>query len=439
MAFSGLMPAAHHRFLLQHLDRVASGDIRRLMVLMPPGSAKSTYSSVIFPIWWFMRHPRSSIIAVSHTAALAEQFSRSIHTLIEQHHHIIGFSLKSNDRSSGHWRTDAGGEYFAAGVRGAITGRRADLAIIDDPIKSMAEADSARHRQQVWDWYTSELTTRLKPGARIVLVMTRWHEQDLGGQLAARAPDAWRILRLPALAEANDQLERPIGAPLWPEWENQEALLQKRDLVGSRVWAALFQQSPLPPEGRLFKVSSLDVITAPLAATRTVRAWDLAATAQTGGQDPDWTVGLRLGVTETGRYVIEDIVRLRGNAHTVEDAITATARSDGHAVVISLPIDPGQAGKAQIARLSSLLQGYRISSTREQGSKAARAAPVAAQIEAGNVAALKAPWLAEFIDELGAFPHGHKDDQVDALSRAFLTLLDLPGASRRVFIPFNVR
>ena len=443
MASSGLVPAAHHRFLLKYLDRIAEGEIRRLMVLMPPGSAKSTYTSVIFPVWWFMRHPRASIIAASHTAGLAEHFSRQVQGLIEEKRFRIGYDLVHGDRTAAHWRTTTGGEYYAAGIRGAITGRRADLVIIDDPVKSMAEAGSERHRRHVWEWYSTELTPRLKPDARVVLVMTRWHEQDLGGQLLARDGPGWTVLRLPAIAETGDALGRPVGSPLWPDWEGLATLDQKRVLVGDRVWAALFQQSPRPEGGRLFRVDAIEVVDPggprELDAGRWVRAWDLAATAPAGHADPDWTVGLKLASIKDGRFAVEDIVRFRGNPREVEDTIVATARSDGHAVLISLPIDPGQAGKAQIAHLSSLLPGFRISSSREQGSKWARAQPVAAQIEAGNVAVVRAPWLRGFMEELAVFPHGGKDDQVDALARAFNTLADMPAGGRRVFLPFNAR
>jgi predicted phage terminase large subunit-like protein len=443
MTSSGLTPAAHHRFLLKSLDLVSEGKVKRLLVLMPPGTAKSTYTSVIFPIWWFMQHPRSSVIAASHTAALVEQFSRRIQALISEHRYKIGFDLRVDDRSASHWQTNAGGEYFAVGVRGAITGRRADLVIIDDPVKSMGEADSAKHRQHVWDWYTAELMTRLKPDARIVIVMTRWHEQDLGGQLIARGGEDWRILRLPAIAGDHDPIGRPAGAPLWPEWEGLDALHKKQNVVGSRIWSALFQQSPHRSTGYLFKVDQLQPAghdqSVQLSPGRIVRAWDLASTPESSQHDPDWTVGLRLSLEERGLYVVEDIVRLRGNYRTVQDAILSTARSDGHSVVISLPIDPGQAGKSQIAQLSSLLAGFRIYTSREQGSKMSRALLVAAQIEASNFAFRRGSWNQLFIDELASFPQGPKDDQVDALSRAFITLLDFPNGGRRIFVPFNSR
>jgi predicted phage terminase large subunit-like protein len=443
MRLSGLTPAAHHRFLLENLNQVSDGKVKRLLVLMPPGSAKSTYTSIIFPIWWFMQHPRSSVIAASHTAALVEHFSHRILGLIEENCQRLGFGLLPGDRSAAHWQTNAGGEYFAVGVRGAITGRRADLAIIDDPIKSMGEADSPKHRQHVWDWYTAELTTRLKPDARIVIVMTRWNDQDLGGQLIARNSEDWRVLRLPAIAEDGDPVGRPPGAPLWPEWETLEALQKKQTVVGSRIWSALFQQSPYPSTGQIFKVDEIRSVSEQpsdrLSSERTVRAWDLAATPDSDQHDPDWTVGLKLVLEEGGGYLVEHIVRMRGNYRAVQDMILCTARSDGLSVVVSLPIDPGQAGKSQIAQLSSMLAGFQIYTSREQGSKLSRALPVAAQIEAGNLAIRRGPWNQAFIDELISFPQGTKDDQVDALSRAFMTLLDFPGSSRRLFVPFNIR
>ena len=172
---------------------------------------------------------------------------------------------------------------------------------------------------------------------------------------------------------------------------------------------------------------------------RIVRAWDLAATPESPQNDPDWTVGLKLSLDAAGRYAIEDVVRLRGNYWTVQEKILSTAQSDGHSVVISLPIDPGQAGKSQVTQLSSLLTGYRIYTSREQGSKLSRAMLVAAQVEAGNVILRQGDWTRAFIDELASFPQGTKDDQVDALSRAFTTLLDFPNGSRKLLVPFNVR
>jgi predicted phage terminase large subunit-like protein len=155
--------------------------------------------------------------------------------------------------------------------------------------------------------------------------------------------------------------------------------------------------------------------------------------------DPDWTVGLKLIQEEGGTYVVEDILRLRGDHQAVRQAILSTAQADGHSVIISIPIDPGQAGKGQIAQLSSLLTGYRVFTSREQGSKSSRATQAAAQISARNLVVRRAPWYQSFIDEINSFPYGTKDDQIDALSRAFITLSEFPDSSRRLFVPFNIR
>ena len=250
------------------------------MILMPPGSAKSTYASVLFPVWWFSQHPRSSVISASHSLSLATHFSRRVRTLIQEKSQYLGFGIASNQRASDAWTTTSGGEYLAVGIRGTITGRRADLIIIDDPVGSQADAGSSRHRQHVWEWYKFDVTTRLKPSGKVILIMTRWHTDDLGGQLLEQAPEEWRVVRLPALAEAGDPLGRPIGAPLWPEWEDHRALMRKRDLIGERAWSALFQQTPLPAGDALFSTDRIAVAQLQSEDEATVRGWDLAATAE---------------------------------------------------------------------------------------------------------------------------------------------------------------
>jgi predicted phage terminase large subunit-like protein len=399
------------------------------MILMPPGSAKSTYASVVFPVWWFTQHPRSSIISASHSLSLAEYFSRRVRTLILKKQHYLGFSIARDQRAIDAWTTSSGGDYLSVGIRGAITGRRADLVIIDDPIKSQAEAESGRQRDHIWDWYKSDVTTRLKPGGKVVLIMTRWHPDDLGGHLLEQAQSEWRVVRLPALAETGDPLGRPVGAPLWPEWEDHNALTRKRELIGERAWSALFQQMPLPSGGRLFSIDRITVVQPERNAEATVRAWDLAATGNTGRNDPDWTVGIKLSRDNTGRYLILDVARIRGTPHQVEELIVSTAHKDGTKVIVAIPEDPGQAGKSQMSYLTRQLAGFHVVSSRETGSKATRAMPLASQVEAGNVSVIRAEWSRALLDEMRDFPWGRKDDQVDALVRAFTTLTMRPRPS----------
>lgn len=401
---------------------------------MPPGSAKSTYASVVFPAWWFTQHPRSSVIGASHSLSLAEHFSRRVRGLISSKKQYLGFSVTQTQRATDSWTTTSGGDYLSVGVRGAITGRRADLIIIDDPIKSLADAESDRQRNHIWNWYKSDVTTRLKPGGRVVLIMTRWHPEDLGGQLLEQAPAEWRVVRLPALAEAGDPLGRSIGDPLWPEWEDHKALARKRELIGERAWSALFQQTPLPTIGRLFSIDRIAAVLPDRDVAAVVRAWDLAATGATGQNDPDWTVGIKLSQEKNGRYLILDVARVRGTPHQVEELILKTAQKDGTKVIVAIPEDPGQAGKSQMSYLTRRLAGFHVISSRETGSKATRAMPLASQVEAGNVSIIRADWNRTLLDEMRDFPWGKKDDQVDALVRAFTTLANRPRPSSGVAI-----
>ncbi|WP_239992114.1 phage terminase large subunit [Rhodopila globiformis] len=414
---------------MSELENLSRGLCDRLMVLMPPGSAKSTYASVLFPAWWFSQHPASSIITASHSAFLAEHFSRRVRALIIERQQCLGFCVSKDQRAADHWTTSCGGEYMAVGVRGAVAGRRADLIIIDDPVSSQADAESPRQRAYVWEWFKSDIITRLKPGGRIVLIMTRWHQDDLGGQLLSQAQSEWRVIRLPALAEADDPLGRPVGAALWPEWEDYGALTRKRQLIGERAWSALFQQTPLPSTGRLFSIDKIAIRPTPEpgAINTVVRAWDLAATGNTGQNDPDWTVGIRMQRNSDGRYIILDVVRLQGTPHQVEELIVKTAHKDGKNVIVAIPEDPGQAGKSQMAYLVRQLAGFHVVSSRETGSKATRAMPLASQVEAGNISVAAGDWNQTLIEEMRDFPWGHKDDQVDALVRAFTTLTGRPG------------
>jgi predicted phage terminase large subunit-like protein len=435
---AGQAPARHHIALLDRLQRVSNGSIDRLMVLMPPGSAKSTYASLIFPAWWMARHPATAIIAASHTADLAAHFGRTLRNLIAEHSDTLGYDLARDSRAAQNFRTTTNAQYFATGIDGPVTGRRADLILIDDPIKSHNEADSAAHRDHLWNWYRTELSSRLKPGGRIVLIMTSWHQDDISARLLASG-DNWTQLRLPAIAEANDPIGRAPGDPLWPAYEDAAALSRKREAVGSRVWQALYQQSPVAASGSLFPVARIATLDAAPDQMQTVRAWDMAATEASPGRDPDWTVGLKLGRDRAGRFVVLDVVRLRAGPNETVESIVATAARDGDRIPVGLAQDPGQAGKQQVAWLTNRLAGYQVIVSPETGSKLLRATPVAACVEAGALSVLRAGWTDIFLDELAAFPGGRKDDQVDALSRAHAMLNVAAAPTRRLQVSLMQR
>lgn len=239
---------------MAELEAVERGDVQRLMLLLPPGSAKSTYASVLFPPWFLGRNPQAAILGVSNTTDLAERFSRRVRNFVATRSFTNVFpadGLSADSAAAGNWETKRGSEFFAAGMGSAIAGRRADLGLIDDPIKTRQEADSDRVRQTQWDWYVNDFLTRLKPGARQILIQTRWHEDDLGGRILEREANSWRVIKLPMLAGANDPLGRLPGERLWPEWFTDEMIETARKDV--RSWNALYQQEPVPDEGDYFR------------------------------------------------------------------------------------------------------------------------------------------------------------------------------------------
>lgn len=441
----GLKPQPHHLLLIDHLERLASGDIQRLMVTMPPGSAKTTYASILFACWFMAQHHGRTVIGVSHTAEMAEKISGDILRVAREFGPAVGVSLESEGVKS--WRMSSRSEYKAAGVGANVTGRRADLAIIDDPVRSRASADSIIERDSTWSWYLADLSTRIKPDGRVMLIMTRWHEDDLAGRLLETDPQSWVVLKLPAQALAGDPLGRPVGTYLWSDDASYDyaGVLREQKLMlersgAMRDWQSLYQQDPRPGEGALFKAGQIAVADEAPDDMQLVRAWDLAATAQVGTRDPDWTVGALLGKDSTGRFWICDICRLRGGPDAVESEICATAEWDGRHVKVSLPQDPGQAGKSQVLYLTRKLAGYRVESSRETGDKSTRAAPFAAQVNVGNVTMMRAGWNRALLDEISGFPAAAHDDQVDALSRAFAALIVPPPAPAQfTYIPFMGR
>ena len=393
------------------------------MVNMPPGSAKSSFVSKLFPPWAMAQRPGLNIIGASNTATMAEAFSRDVIRFVRDYSTTLGYGLQRE--SAEQWETSNRGRYRAAGVGGAIAGTRADLVIIDDPTRSRADAESEVVRESQWAWFTGDLRTRLKPDAAIVFVVTRWHPDDLAGRVLARQPGLWRVVSLPAIAGEDDALGRAPGEWLWSDdaygygAELRRVHAEYEAAGAMRDWSALYQQAPVAAGGSLFKVAMVDVYPEAPAGTQVVRAWDLAATKAIGTRDPDWTCGVKLMRTAEGRFVVLDVVRLRGGPDDVEAAIVRTARQDGAGVRISIPQDPGQAGKTQVLYLTRKLSGFRVESSPETGDKETRASPVASQVNVGNFAVLDRPWKPALLDEMAAFPNGSHDDQVDALSRAF--------------------
>jgi hypothetical protein len=318
LAPQGFKPAKHHQLLIRELAAIARGETRKLMVLMPPGSAKSTYVSELFPPWFLGQSPDLRVIASSNTADLAGDFSRRVRRRIREHGVVLGYGMAREAEEL--WTTTTGGQYRAAGVGATITGMRADLGIIDDPVKGRQEADSEVTQKRVWDWYWGDFFTRLKPGASQVLVMTRWSEGDLGGRLEEAEGAEWRIIRLPAVAEANDPLGRAVGEWLWSDDDYgfgaklQDDFRSLNNAGRARDWSALYQQRPAPEEGDYFKREWVRAIAKmpKRDALKVYGASDYAVTKDGG----DYTVHVVLGMDADGRLYLLDLWRGQSSSDT---------------------------------------------------------------------------------------------------------------------------
>lgn len=429
---SDYMVGPQHRLLCDRLDAVERGEIKRLMVFMPPRHGKSELTSKRFPAWFLGRNPTKQIITASYGATLAQGFGRDVRNIVASPEFSALFpeiGVASDSAARDNWHTNKGGVYTAMGVGGGLTGKGAHVALIDDPVKDRQDAESPIIRDAAWDWYRSVLRTRLMPNGAIVLVLTRWHPDDLAGRLLSEMEngtgEAWEVLSLPAICDSDhDALRRGIGEALWPEVFPVAELNNIEKSVGPREWSALYQQNPTPGEGTLFKAAMIPVVDAPPSGGKIVRRWDLAATRQIGTRDPDWTVGVKMAEYPDGRYGILNIVRMREGPAEVEATITNTASLDGKGVEVVIPQDPGQAGVAQSQYLIRKLSGYRVKAIRETGDKATRAAPFASQVNAGNVFMVRGVWNNTFVEELNQFPAATHDDQVDAAAGAFSALCE---------------
>jgi predicted phage terminase large subunit-like protein len=411
---NGFEPAAHHKLIIEELEAVARGDVSRLALFLPPGSAKSTYASILFPPWFLAQRPNANIIASSHTAELAERWGRRVRGLVQEHSNVLGVSVSQESSAAGRWATDKGGEYFATGVGGGIAGYRADLAIIDDPIRAREDAESKTIRDKQWEWWKFDLSTRLKPGAGVILIQTRWHEDDLAGRILAEEGERWRVIKLPMEASsADDPLGRELGQPLWSEWFTDEMRTDaKRD---SRVWSALYQQEPTPEEGSLFKREWFVPVDR-LPPTDTLRLYggsDYAVTSDGG----DFTVHAVIGLDADGEMYLCDLWRKQAASDEWVEAWCDLVRKWKP---LGWAEENGQIKSGVGPFLERRAVERQAWCVREQfptrGDKAVRAQSIRGRMALKGLRIPKdAPWRAEFESELLRFPAGVHDDQVDAI------------------------
>lgn len=426
---NGFSPARHHSLLIQKLEAVERGEIPRMIVCMPPGSAKSTYASVLFPPWFLGRNPRKNIITASYAQRLSRRFGKRCRNIVggDQFEAVFGFSLADDAKAADEWEVETGGEYTATSVGGAVTGRRGDLILVDDPVKGRKEADSIVVRDATWDWWLSDLRTRLKPGGAIVLILTRWHEDDPAGRIlpdgydgrsgwvTGRDGEQWYVLSLRAEAEGDDPLGRAPGEMLWPEWFANGMLEREKTAQGPRNWNALYQQRPTAEEGHYFKREWLRYYD-DLPAKETLTfygASDYAVTADGG----DWTVHGVLALDPEGRMYLADLWRKQAASDEWVEAWC------------DMVLEWKPLGWAEeTGQIKSGVGPFRDKRARERsafvatelfpttGDKAVRAQSIRGRMAmSGLYLPRKAAWVPGLVSEMLGFPSGKHDDQVDML------------------------
>lgn len=381
---------------------------------MPPGSAKSTYASVLFPSW-VMPRENWNVLAASHTTELAEKWGRRVRNLISEHALTLNAHLAQDSQAAGRWALDSGAEYYAAGVGTGIAGFRAKLGLIDDPIRSRQDADSELIRERIWDWYINDFCTRLVPGARKVLIQTRWHEDDLAGRALNHEP--WHVIELPAEAVENDPLGRKPGEFLWSDGDYGYGgqLAELKRITPARTWSALYQQRPAPEDGDYFKADWLKPYDkAPDRSTmRIYGASDYAVTSDGG----DYTVHVVIGVDPEGRMYLLDLWRAQVASDVWIEAFC-------NLVIKWKPLEwaeeTGQI-KASLGPFIDRRQRERKAYVKRtqfptRGDKSIRAQSIRGRMALESLFVnQQASYFADFRAELLSFPAGKHDDQVDAL------------------------
>ena len=394
-----------------------------LIVTVPPRHMKSTIISNALPAWYISNHPQADVIMASYSLSLARDNGRACRQLFQAdvHHRIWPyqvFSVDSADAYQLRGKENGRPNLVCAGVGGPITGKGADLFLIDDPVKDAADASSDVYKRRLYEWYKLVVQSRMSPGGKKLLIMTRWSYDDLAGSVLRDDPGGWDLLNLPAIGAD--------GQALWPERYDLPALEHIRAVLGSHAFEAQYQGRPAPEEGGTFRRAWFRPTTVRFPANaRRVRYWDKAAT-HSGG---DWTVGCLLA-EQDGRYCVEDIVRLQGSPAEVQDTVRRTAAHDGPDVAIRMEQEPGSSGVDIIDHYARhILPGYDFRADKVTGSKQLRAGPLAAALENGNVDVIDAGWTRDYVSELCEFPLGAHDDQVDATSGAYTALTQDSGGA----------
>ena len=413
----------HHEIMAEAFERVARGELKRLIINMPPRHTKSEFASYLLPAWFLGKFPTKKVIQTSHTAELATDFGRKVRNLVDSETYKSIFpnvALQSDSKAAGRWNTSHGGTYFAIGVGGAVTGKGADLLIIDDP-HSEQEAILAEVNPEIYDkvheWYSSGPRQRLQPGGSIVVVMTRWSKRDLTAQVVKssvqRGGEEWEVIELPAIL--------PSGNPLWPQFWSLEELTALKEELPVHKWMAQYMQAPTGAEGALIKREWWKEWEhdKPPRCDYIIQSWD---TAFNKGTRNDFSACITLGIFHPEDEPHPQIILLDAFKERMEfpelkaKALELYKEYEPDCCII----EAKAAGTPLLQELRSIgipLQDY----TPVRGNdKITRVNAVADLFASGMVWAPQTRWAEEVIEEFASFPQGEHDDLVDSMTQALL-------------------
>ena len=416
----------HHKIMATAFERVARGECKRLIINMPPRHTKSEFASYLLPAWFLGQFPHKKVIQTFHTAELAVGFGRKVRNLVdsEVYHDIFPeLSLQADSKAAGRWNTSKSGDYFAIGVGGAVTGKGADLLIIDDP-HSEQEAALAQVNPEIYDktyeWYTSGPRQRLQPGGAIVVVMTRWSQKDLTGQVlkssAQRGGEEWEVIEFPAIM--------PSGQPLWPEFWSLKELEALREELPNSKWQAQYQQQPTSDASAIIKREWWNIWEddSPPHCEFIIQSWD---TAFLKSERADYSACTTWGVfykdDDTGKPQ-SNIILLNAFKKRMEfpELKQRAYQEFKEWEVDSLIVEAKAAGSPLIFELRAMGIPVQEFTPSKGNDKIARLNAVTDIFASGHVWVPNTRWAEELIEEVAAFPAGEHDDLVDSTTQALL-------------------
>ena len=419
----GFISGKHHQIMADAFERVASGDLKRLIINMPPRHTKSEFASYLLPSWFLGKNPAKKIIQTAHTAELAVGFGRKVRNLVssEAYGKVFDTKLSSDSKAAGRWNTDAGGDYFAIGVGGAVTGKGADVLIIDDPHSEQeARQNNPAVFDGVYEWYTSGPRQRLQPGGAIIIVMTRWSKRDLTGQILKNSEkegvNDWEVIEFPAIL--------PSGTPLWPSFWKKEELEAIKAEIPAAKWEAQYQQNPTGNESAIIKRDMWKIWTeeTPPSCDYLIQSWD---TAFEKNNRADYSACTTWGVFQHAdaqgnlkpNIIVLDSFKQRMEFPELKQKALEMWKEWNPDTLI---IEKKAAGAPLIYELRMMGIPLQEFTPSKGNDKIARVNAISDLFASGVVWCPETRWADELMEELAAFPYGDNDDLVDSTSQALI-------------------